>query len=113
MDPGWTKHLREHYEGSWGTSGRRIEWSRGPIHSACPDFHGLAVKRSVNSAAIASIGMSLPGDASPLELHMLLKPAWSRPSEREVMELMAAVAHYHRTETVLDVGHTVNFGRPW
>jgi hypothetical protein len=29
------------------------------------------------------------------------------------VELLTAVAHYHRTGRLLDLGHTVNFGRPW
>jgi len=31
----------------------------------------------------------------------------------EVVELLVAMAHYHRTAAKLDLGHSVNFGRPW
>jgi hypothetical protein len=29
------------------------------------------------------------------------------------IELLTAIAHYHLTGEYLNVGHTVNFGRPW
>lgn len=31
----------------------------------------------------------------------------------EVVELLVATAHYHRTAAKLSLGHSVNFGRPW
>jgi len=53
-------------------------------------------------------GMSQPGDNSQIELH-LFSP-WQAD---ELVELMVATAHFHRTGAALDVSHTVNFGRPW
>jgi hypothetical protein len=52
--------------------------------------------------------MSQPGDPVPLELHM-----FSSVQRRELVELLVATAHYHRTGAPLGLGHTVNFGQPW
>jgi hypothetical protein len=38
---------------------------------------------------------------------------FSPEESTEVVELLAAVAHYHRTGRALGFGHTVNFGKPW
>jgi hypothetical protein len=52
--------------------------------------------------------MSEETDTERLELFAL-----SRKSEETLVELLTAVAHYHRTGAPLGVGHTVNIGRPW
>lgn len=52
--------------------------------------------------------MSLPADDKPLELHVF--SPWETD---QVVEILVATAHFHRTSTKLDVGHSVNFGRPW
>jgi hypothetical protein len=52
--------------------------------------------------------MSQPQDSAAVELHML--SPWESD---EIVELLVATAHFHRTQTCLDVGHSVNFGRPW
>lgn len=31
----------------------------------------------------------------------------------EIVELLVVTAHYHHTGARLDLGHSVNFGRPW
>ncbi|MBI5154903.1 suppressor of fused domain protein [Candidatus Poribacteria bacterium] len=56
----------------------------------------------------ATCGMSRREDAVGLELHMFAP--WR---DLALVELLTAVAHYHRTGVRLDLGHTVNFGRPW
>jgi hypothetical protein len=58
--------------------------------------------------AYATCGMAQPGDDRMLELHLFgPRPAW------EPVEILTVVAHYHRTGSALDVGHTVSLGRPW
>ncbi len=56
----------------------------------------------------ATIGMSLDDDERPIELHM-----FSQEQSEEIVELLFATAHFHATGERLDLGHTVNFGRPW
>ncbi len=71
----------------------------------------LVVPRPAGSFAFATLGMSASGDPEPLELHVLVKPAHRREARNFVVELLAAVAHYRRTEQPLSLGHTVDFGR--
>jgi hypothetical protein len=43
-----------------------------------------------------------------LEIYMVCPT----PSE-EIVELLTVVAHYHITESILELNHIVNFGKPW
>jgi len=52
--------------------------------------------------------MSQQNDAPALELHL-----FSPMRTESHIELLTVIAHYHLTGEYLDVGHTVNFGRPW
>ena len=56
----------------------------------------------------ATCGMSNQGDATPIELHL-----FSPSKHIQHVELLTVVAHYHLTGEYLDLGHSVNFGRPW
>ena len=52
--------------------------------------------------------MTQSDDASRLELHL-----FSPVQTEDNVELLTVIAHYHRTGSMLALGHTVNFGRPW
>jgi hypothetical protein len=52
--------------------------------------------------------MSQPEDDFPIELH-ILSPCESNDN----VDLLAMVAHYHRTAASVNLGHSVNLGRPW
>ena len=52
--------------------------------------------------------MSQPCDDVRTELHL-----FSEVKAEEHVELLTAIAHYNRTGNRVDLGHTVNFGRPW
>jgi hypothetical protein len=52
--------------------------------------------------------MSREDDDERVELHLVSPLA--APAH---VELLTAIAHYHRTGAKLGCGHTVNFGRPW
>jgi len=52
--------------------------------------------------------MSQRHDPNPIEVHLFA------PFENEdIVELLVATSHYHRTGEWLSLGHSVNFGRPW
>lgn len=57
--------------------------------------------------------MSQPTDDEDdrLELHVLADPKHS--VERDIVEILTAVAHFHRTGSHLGLEHSVNFGKPW
>jgi hypothetical protein len=48
-----------------------------------------------------------------MEFFMLSRPTQVPDQDDFVVEVLAAVAHFHITEGPLDVGNTVNLGRPW
>ena len=58
--------------------------------------------------AYVTVCMSDPQDIDPLELHL-----FARESNDQIAELLVALAHYHRTGKPMELGDSVNFGRPW
>jgi suppressor of fused protein SUFU len=106
---GRSVRLREHYSRNWQSQPQALKWMAGPIADFPHDFHVLQFPPGKHNFWIYSTcGMSQAQDLSQVELH-LFSP---RETPKHV-ELLTAVAHYHRTGSTLNAGHTVNFGRPW
>jgi hypothetical protein len=106
----WATKIEEHYRNIWRVKGEACKFSAGPIHQLP---HGFSVLRfpphgSRAMWTYATRCMSLPGDKKPIELHM-----FSPHETDEVVELLVVTAHFHRTSTRLDLGHSVFFGKPW
>jgi len=102
--------IAAHYQHCWTVEGLSKQWKQGPIWQLPPDFNVLVFPPHGERTAwtYATCGMSQQGDASAIELHLFSQ------SENDLhVELLTAIAHYHLTGEYLDVGHTVNFGRPW
>jgi len=99
-----------HYARNWQTKGESRRWRQGPTWEMPADFQVLVFPPSINRKmwTYATCGMSLQADATPIELHL-----FSPIQADQHVELLTVVAHYHLTGDYLDVGHTVNFGRPW
>ncbi|MCA9598373.1 MAG: suppressor of fused domain protein [Myxococcales bacterium] len=105
--------IERHYAEQWKKPEARLDWVPGPRRDLPAGFAVLVFARTSEMRAFATRCMSQPGDSLRLELHMLCRVSEALRWQREFAELLAAVAHYHRTGATLDVGHTVNFGRPW
>jgi hypothetical protein len=103
--------IEHHYTRLWAAPKRRIRLGRGRIAQLSTDFSVLVFSRSAEVTAYATRAMSQSVDEEGLELHMLV--ATGDAQDDGVAEVLTAVAHYHRTGAHLDLGHTVNFGRPW
>lgn len=103
--------LKSHYLSVWQATVRSHSWKKGPFHELPAQFRVLVFDRSAEAKAYSTVCMSQPEDESRLELHLLAGAAGE--DHDELVELLTAVAHYHRTGTRLDLGHTVNFGRAW
>lgn len=106
----WQTSIENHYTDVWNSAPNVWAFNAGPI-GQLPN--GFAVLRfpprdDRKMWTYATRCMSLPADDEPLELHI-----FSPFETDEVVELLVATAHFHRTSTKLDVGHSVNFGRPW
>jgi hypothetical protein len=106
----WEERVEAHYRVAWRVEGEHRPFSAGPIHQLPVDFAIMryAPLEERNMWAYATCGMSQPNDPKPIELHMFSP----RPSP-EIEELLVITAHFHRTGATLDLGHSVNFGRPW
>ncbi len=104
------KVIAAHYTKNWQATGTIKQWTLGPTHTLPTDFGILEFEPDSKSKVwrYATCGMSQQPDAPKLELHIL-----SRNQSSELIELLTIVAHYHLTGDYLDLGHTVNFGRPW
>ena len=99
-----------HYKKIWGNSGTKCLWDQGPHDEIADEFAVLEItptdKRDMWT--YATVCMSHPDDEFPLELHL-----FAPQKNKAHVELLTVIAHYHRTETQLNLGHTVNLGRPW
>lgn len=102
--------LTRHYEERWHNQARICFWNKGPVHQLPEDFCILEFAPTARRAmwTYATCCMSQPCDVSRIEVHM-----FCRDQTDELVELLTAVAHYHRTGARLGLGHTVNFGRGW
>lgn len=108
---GYASAIEAHYARIWAPPSRRLRWTEGPVHELPPNFAVLAIHRSEDTTAYATVGMSQADDAERLELHVLTR--FDPKPNVALVELMTSVAHYHRTGARLGLGHTVNIGRPW
>lgn len=101
--------IEEHYFSNWKTRPTACTFQMGPVHDL-PELKVLAFhpRPSRPLWTYGTCGMSLPGDPTPVELHL-----FSPIQADALVELLYAVTHFHRTAVRLDLGHTVNFGRPW
>lgn len=106
----YTEQLQEHYETCWNSKARALKWRSGPVEELPEDFRVLLFEPNTarNMWTYATCGMSLKTDDEPLELHL-----FSPIENPQLVELLTAIAHYHRTSSQLGLGHTVNFGRSW
>ncbi|QNQ08350.1 suppressor of fused domain protein [Sphingomonas alpina] len=102
--------IEKHYQENWGCDGVPCLFGNGPVSDLPSDFTVLKFPPRVGCPAwtFATRCMSQPEDDKPLELH-----CFSTDDDFGLVELLYITAHYHRTGSDLDMGHTVNFGRPW
>ena len=102
--------IRGHYERCWAATVAVCKWSAGPVHELPEGFAVLRIAplQTRPMWTFATCCMSQETDNERLEL-FLVSPD-DAPSH---IELLTAVAHYHRTGSRLGLGHSVNFGRPW
>jgi hypothetical protein len=100
----------QHYQTVWQAKGTSRRWVPGRVWELPDEFSILEFPPSQRRRmwTYATICMSQPDDIEKLELHM-----FARDREDGIIELLTATAHYHCTGNKLDLGHTVNFGRPW
>jgi len=101
--------VSNHYARFWGNV-FKTDFRSGPMFSQGHDFYIVKSNPRADRPVwtYATAGMSNCTRVAGLELHM-----FSNEETDEVSEILAAVAHFHLTGSQLDLGHTVNFGKPW
>lgn len=106
----YKKEIIAHYESVWGNKANIKHLRLGPFRDLPVNFCILEFPPTPkrNMWTYATCCMSQINDALPIELHM-----FSSIQTDEIVELLTAVAHYHRTGIYLNLNHTVNFGKPW
>lgn len=102
--------IEAHYALNWGCTGVRCLFGKGPVSDVPTDFAVLKYPPRGNRQmwTFATRCMGQDGDREPLELH-----CFSATDAVPVVEMLYAVAHFHRTGNTLGLGHTVNVGRGW
>jgi hypothetical protein len=102
--------IGKHYEMFWNSTPELQDFSQGPIQDLPNDFSVLKFPPTGNRKdwIYATSALSQPEDSKPIELHMR-----SKIEDKSIVELFYAIAHFHRNGESLDIGHTINFGRPW
>jgi hypothetical protein len=106
----WQTTIENHYSDVWNSKPSICNFNTGPLGQLPNGFAVLRFPPRDDRKlwTYATRCMSLPADDKPLELHVF--SPWETD---QVVEILVATAHFHRTSTKLDVGHSVNFGRPW
>lgn len=110
MSSSYKKLIIDHYSSCWSAGFEERKWPLGPTGELPQSFCVLeyAHRNQRDMWTYATCCMSEPTDLLKLELHIFA------PEQDELcVELLTIVAHYHRMEATLDLGHTINFGRPW
>jgi hypothetical protein len=102
--------IEAHYLRNWGSTGVRCLFNKGPVWDLPTDFAVLKFPPRANREmwTFATRCMGEAGDPEPLELH-----CFSETDAAPLVEMLYAIAHFHRTGSTLDLGHTVNIGRGW
>ena len=102
--------LREHYAAVWSSGFDERQWRLGPVHQLPAGFCVLEFppRRNRDMWTYATCCMSQPDDGQKVEVHLFA------PDRNDLhVELLTALAHYHRTGARVGLGDTVDFGRPW
>lgn len=104
------QEIVNHYEQCWRKKAILKYFDKGPRQELPKDF-SIAIFEPDSKRQMwtyATCGMSCGLLCGFLELHLF------SPIESNLhIELLTTIAHYHQTGQALDLGHTVNFGRPW
>jgi len=106
----YRNRIAQHYADAWSQDYSVRRWLDGPVDQLPGDFCILEFARRTTRDmwTYATCCMSQPSDERRLELHL-----FSPRADETLVELLTAIAHYHRTGESLWLGHSVNLGRPW
>jgi hypothetical protein len=110
MTESYFNQIIRHYKTKWENEPNVQFWDKGPIDKLNTDFRVLEFAPTKNRSmwTYATCCMSNDEDAYPIELHL-----FSVKQDQSLIELLFAIAYYHKTTAKLNLHHTINFGRSW
>jgi hypothetical protein len=100
-----------HYQNSWNAGEPAMFlYDKGPFNKLPYDFRVLEFepRKARNMWTYATCCMSQPEDDVPIEMHI-----FSLNQDRTIVELLTAIAYYHRNTKRVGLNHSINLGRPW
>ena len=99
-----------HYEKAFHQNAKIYIWDKGPYERLPNDFRILEFPptEAKNMWTYATCCMSQPEDTMRVELHL-----FSSKKDESIIELLTALAFYHRVTNKIGLNHTVFLGRPW
>jgi Suppressor of fused protein (SUFU) len=92
-----------HFTRYWRATPRRRQLTAGRYHELPSWFRVLEFQRE-RTWRYTTVGMS-EGESDGIEAFLIV-----RDQNLRAVELLYALAHFHRTGAPLNLGHTVNFG---
>jgi hypothetical protein len=97
--------IAKHYATVWTDRGEPQDWEAGRRSDLPTEFsvHRFAPTAARQMWTYATVCMSQESDVKRVELHV-----FSPVASAAHVELLTAVAHFHRTGSPLEMGHTVN-----
>jgi hypothetical protein len=106
----YQEEIIEHYEKTFNNHASIYIFDKGPFEKLPIDFRLLEFPPIGEKTmwTYATCCMSQPGDTERIEIHM-----FSMVKDHTILELLSALAYYHRSANKVGLNHTVNFGRPW
>jgi len=111
MNITYTSSLKQHYEGYFGTLGKRLDLGVDPHKKLHPDFYILefGLNHKHDFWVYCTVGMALGMDEENLIELFIFSPK----KDESLVELLTVVVSYHQNDTPLNLHHTFNIGRAW
>lgn len=102
--------ITKHNEKTWKKKASYFIFDKGPVQEMYANFRVLEFEPDPERSmwTYATSWMSSSDDVTPVELHM-----FSNRRDRSLIELLTAVAYYHKNTSNLRLNDFVNLGRPW
>lgn len=107
----YKENLLEHYKKNWSSNFNLLKWKKVPIVYTANELNIIEFPptRKRNMWTYATCGMSKVNYENPIEIHI-----FSKKKSEELCEILTAIVYYHQASgNVLNLWHTVNFGKPW
>lgn len=107
----YQENIIDHYKSIWKCNDPAIYlFDKGSFDKLPYDFRVLEFPPNFGRDmwTYATCCMSQLDDYEKIEVHL-----FSKSKDVGIIELLTALAYYHRNTKMIGLNHTVNFGQPW